>query len=430
MSLKPLSILDRIVKFYTITAEDPELELSGRIFRFITLALAGIFYFFSIHYVLQGVLTIAMLQFVVATVSLIAFYIYKRSKSITLAGNFILVFGATSAFFRAYLMGGISSPAFFIWPIIPICTMALLPIRWSVFWTSLYAAIALFFHIADRLGYVFPSKVSSEGIGAVRIVAIVSVQFILFFIMYSFKKLNRKYRDLIRAKTEEKTNLVRLITHDVATPLMILDVYVMQFEKKYGPSLELQKMQKAITNIRELSAEVKDLEAIQSGKKIFNIEPVNLNRLIREVISQHELSLEKKRLKIDIQCLSNDIIVMADYRALANQVVNNLISNSIKFSEAGATIKIILSAEDNSAKLVVSDSGIGIPPTILEKIFDPSKQTTRPGTSGEKGTGFGMPILKSTIERFNGEIEIISKTIEEHPKEHGTKVTVILSQNG
>ena len=68
----------------------------------------------------------------------------------------------------------------------------------------------------------------------------------------------------------------------------------------------------------------------------------------------------------------------------------------------------------------ISDTGIGMDPQLVRHLFDPAHATSRPGTSGEKGTGFGMPIIKSYVERFGGTIEI--ESVAEPAPGHGTRI--------
>jgi signal transduction histidine kinase len=115
---------------------------------------------------------------------------------------------------------------------------------------------------------------------------------------------------------------------------------------------------------------------------------------------------------------------LAEKSSLTYQVLNNLVSNAIKFSDPGSMIKLTISEENNSIFVQIKDAGVGIPADLLGSIFDPKKQTTRDGTQGEKGTGFGMPIVRSYIERFGAHIQVESKTKQESSQDHGTTVTL------
>lgn len=78
------------------------------------------------------------------------------------------------------------------------------------------------------------------------------------------------------------------------------------------------------------------------------------------------------------------------------------------------------------AEITITDNGIGIPEDILKKLFEIDSGTTRFGTHGEKGTGFGMPLVKKFVTAYGGNIEIWSKEKNETSGEHGTRITITL----
>ena len=93
-----------------------------------------------------------------------------------------------------------------------------------------------------------------------------------------------------------------------------------------------------------------------------------------------------------------------------NSVLSNLISNSIKFSYPDSLIEInILAAGENKVEIQFKDNGIGMSEEMVSNVFSFSHNISRDGTNGEKGTGFGLPILKKYIEIYEGEISVISK---------------------
>ena len=83
-----------------------------------------------------------------------------------------------------------------------------------------------------------------------------------------------------------------------------------------------------------------------------------------------------------------------------------------------------LKAKSNMLVWSVKDRGIGIPENIMENLFEPDQVSSRKGTEGEKGTGFGMPILKKFVEAHGGTVDVESKDIASYPEEHGTVIRV------
>ena len=78
----------------------------------------------------------------------------------------------------------------------------------------------------------------------------------------------------------------------------------------------------------------------------------------------------------------------------------------------------------------MSDDGIGIPDSILTKLFDDEAKTSRPGTGGEPGTGFGMPIVKSYMDIYEGNIEVLSKVKDNGQNDSGTTFNLLFKIAG
>ncbi len=125
--------------------------------------------------------------------------------------------------------------------------------------------------------------------------------------------------------------------------------------------------------------------------------------------------------------LSNENrFVLADAKILANHVFNNLISNAIKFSYPDSSIVVTVHRQGDRITIQVTDRGIGMPPELVASLFDLDAKTTRPGTDGEPGTGFGMRTVKSFMDLFGGQIEISSTPESLRPNDHGTTVGIRL----
>jgi signal transduction histidine kinase len=107
-------------------------------------------------------------------------------------------------------------------------------------------------------------------------------------------------------------------------------------------------------------------------------------------------------------------------------VFSNLVSNAIKFSHPKSTVVVSVEREAEEIVIRVADRGIGMPPALLAKLFDLDAQTTRPGTDGRPGTGFGLRTVKSFVDLFGGRISVESNDENAFPENHGTVVTLRL----
>ena len=109
----------------------------------------------------------------------------------------------------------------------------------------------------------------------------------------------------------------------------------------------------------------------------------------------------------DLRILRGDLAISADFSRLV-QVFNNLLSNAIKFTPAGGQIVLAAAAEPGGVRIKVSDTGMGIQPEKLPRLFDRFHVKRTPGTEGEKGFGLGLAIVRQIVELHGGWVEVSS----------------------
>lgn len=225
---------------------------------------------------------------------------------------------------------------------------------------------------------------------------------------------------------EENRGLVRTLVHDIAnTQTVIFGTSTFALEYKNLPPEKLRKMwmkvEKAIQIQMEIVKTTSKMEAIRSGAQKIQLGPVPLLKAVEqcEFVFEDQLKNKNLRLVYDHQACSR-AKVLAEMGSLSNNVLANLISNAIKFSQPGGEIQLSIKDEGDRTHLIVRDHGVGMPEKVKVDLFRPDKSTSRPGTSGERGTGFGMPLVKSYLALYGASIDVDSKDISNHPDDHGT----------
>jgi signal transduction histidine kinase len=157
------------------------------------------------------------------------------------------------------------------------------------------------------------------------------------------------------------------------------------------------------------------------------LEKLNLKQMIIDAISIIKQKFSEKNIELEIN-VADTLHFSGEKVSFENMVLNNLLTNAIKFSFPGS--KIIIDAQKNEEHITISikDSGIGMSEKLLQNIFN-FKQTTltlRKGTNGEQGTGHGMPLVRKFVHAYGGTIEIFSREQSEGGDKHGTEVKIIL----
>lgn len=228
--------------------------------------------------------------------------------------------------------------------------------------------------------------------------------------------------------------LLKVVCHDVANPLSAVLSYaeLMTLDADQIPEEQrenLQKIRLSAGSMKAILDNAREYAAVESGKKAMTLVPTDLIAAFNESRLFLEAKLRAKKIELRIENhLASDSKVLAEPQSLGVHVLTNILSNAIKFSYEDSKIDVILSESDGMAKITIRDYGQGIPQDLAEHIFSSSKVTSRAGTQGEKGTGFGLPIVKTYLERLQGTIEVTSKTVEESPLGHGTSFMIFLKK--
>jgi signal transduction histidine kinase len=144
----------------------------------------------------------------------------------------------------------------------------------------------------------------------------------------------------------------------------------------------------------------------QSGNIPFEPRKVSFTEICKNIIELLGPNAASKNISINY-LKSDDLVIFADIDML-KAVLRNLVSNAIKFTKSGGRIDISAKKNHSDITITISDSGIGIEPENLSKLFDISQIHTTPGTSQEKGTGLGLLLCKEFVEKHGGKIWAVS----------------------
>jgi len=206
------------------------------------------------------------------------------------------------------------------------------------------------------------------------------------------------------------------ISHEIKNPLMLIGGFARQVLKDLAqdPQKNLEKLQIIVDEVRRLEdflVEVGSYAKFSEPQK----SPGNLNDLIREICQRLEPSLREGNIELVLELDPNLPEMQFDPGHL-RQVILNIAKNGIEAMETGGTLTIATGRESGRILVQICDTGVGIPPEVQAKIFQPFF------SSKPKGSGLGLAISQKIIEAHQGEIAIAS---EPH---QGTRVTIYLKE--
>jgi len=206
-----------------------------------------------------------------------------------------------------------------------------------------------------------------------------------------------------------KNKFLGIAAHDLRSPISVFRSYLALFRDGYlGPTTEKQedifrKMDKGAAAMLALIDNVLDISAIESGNLNLNRKLLNLREFLLETHENNSLLAKGKSIVLNLE-IDDDLPEVEIDTARMTQVLNNLISNALKFSHPGTTITMSARRAGNEVHIAVKDQGQGIPPEERSKLFNAFSKTSVKPTSGEKSTGLGLAIVKKMVEAHGGKI--------------------------
>jgi len=209
---------------------------------------------------------------------------------------------------------------------------------------------------------------------------------------------------LLEERNTEKDRILKVVAHDLRTPVASISMLadLMLLENSEAERKEMLQMTKtASENSLTLIAEI--LEAANVVNSSLAKEKVGINQLVAETTDLLKLNAAEKNQQILIKYLEQEVFIGLNKEKI-KRVINNIVTNAIKFSSNDATIKIKATAKNNTVRISVKDEGIGIPDNMKSKVFDVFTDARREGTSGEKPFGLGLSICRQIMEAHGGNI--------------------------
>jgi signal transduction histidine kinase len=216
----------------------------------------------------------------------------------------------------------------------------------------------------------------------------------------------------LQEATQLKSEFIATMSHELRTPMNAVIGFSQLLLRQQGLSPKQADMVARILNngrhLLSLINDILDFSKIEAGRLALNLEEMNLHHLMTETVEELRSLAEQKDLCLDIQIHLNDPIILND-RIRLRQVVINLISNAIKFTEVGTVRVTVQDLAADNLILSVQDTGIGIAKKDVHHIFEAFRQVDQSLAKSFPGTGLGLAITDLLVDSMHGSISVDSQ---------------------
>jgi len=266
---------------------------------------------------------------------------------------------------------------------------------------------------------VFPNPTVRVVLSVLGILYALVVAFIYYGLIKKEKAKRRVAKEKIielKRGEKEKTEILSLVAHQLKTPLALIrwsSESVLD-----NPALtekERERLENAIASTQVMYHTVEDLSHIfklaskQGG--YLRLERVDVIKLINDLLLEYKAVADQR--KIDIKFNDSNLVIeiMAD-KIFLKHAIANLIDNAIQYSNDSSQVEIDVKRERSEVKISVKDSGIGIEPANLERIFERFYRTERAQKKNEHGTGLGLYLVNTIVRKMGGRVDVQSRLDE------------------
>jgi signal transduction histidine kinase len=339
--------------------------------------------------------------------------LFRVTNKSIIPTNVLLTAGIVHQATFAFFSGGFDSNIIIWFGILPMIGGVICGRRGGLTWLFLTVAVAFVYFVLQLSGFEFPYLISKQGRVWSQALLVFGWIFLSSTIVIVYAELRHNTEKLLHEQSKKIDDLFRVLFHDLANPLgriaiglSIAKRNLPQGENNRG--LEIAKL--ASDSMMEITQNIRKMYAVSKGKANVDLTLIPLNTAVKYIMEVYASEMEKKKIRLTYHFEKNEgLNLLVEPVSFNNQVLGNVVSNAIKFSPANS--EIILTAypvSQGKFAVEIKDNGIGMPQILISQLFDLNKKTSRPGTNGESGTGFGMHIMKSFVEMYGGELSIES----------------------
>jgi two-component system CheB/CheR fusion protein len=220
-------------------------------------------------------------------------------------------------------------------------------------------------------------------------------------------ELLQKSKALAEEAAATKSRFLAAASHDLRQPLQSLGLYLSVMLREQDPEKQEEiggKMQTSLDTMAELLDALLDISKLDAGTLRAEIRDFSIQELLQRIVNDNVQQAEGKGL--ELKCTSAGCVVRSD-AALLERIIENFVTNAIRYTEHGR-VTVECKCRGNVARIEVSDTGVGMPPESLDKIFEEYYQLDNPVRDRRKGLGLGLSIVRHIARLLDHRLDVAS----------------------
>ncbi|MFW5653079.1 MAG: sensor histidine kinase [Planctomycetota bacterium] len=223
----------------------------------------------------------------------------------------------------------------------------------------------------------------------------------------------RRARDLEKERRRVRFEFIRVLGHELKAPLSVIESYLeVMSSQALGPEIEtyseiIRRCQARSEGMRKLIADLLDMTRLESGQKKRELNDIDIMEAARSVQEAQSIGAADRNITISLN--GPDMLMMTADRSEIEIVLNNLVSNAVKYNHDGGQVSIVVDAEDDFVTLTVRDTGIGLSREEADRLFHEFTRIRNEKTKGIPGSGLGLSIVKKVADLYRGRAEVESE---------------------
>jgi len=224
--------------------------------------------------------------------------------------------------------------------------------------------------------------------------------------------LKRMTHNMQKGGDENRFQFLSVLSHELKSPINAIEGYLrMMKDKQVGDTIDdylamIDRSMERIKGMRSLISDLLDLTRIELGEKKRDLQQLDVVEITKTAIDSFEPMAQQRNIKIHLQ--GDENIYMNANKNELEIILNNLISNAVKYNKENGEVYISLNKEDDKINISVEDTGIGMSQDEIEILFQDFVRLKSAKTQAVPGSGLGLSITKKMVDMYNGKIEVES----------------------